>query len=68
MSRIAVELVPWDPESPEHAERLIEQRLVCGWHADKVEGPWRKAQIDGTKCIYWVVSPCVALFRPIHPH
>lgn len=56
MSRIAVELVPWDPESQEHAERLIEQRIACGWHADKVEGPWRDAQRAGTKCIYWVVS------------
>lgn len=56
MSRTSVELIPWDAESSEHADRLIEQRIACGWHADKVEGQWREEQKAGSKCIYWLVS------------
>lgn len=56
MSRTTVELIPWDAESGEHADRLIEQRKACGWHSDKVEGQWREEQKAGSKCIYWLVS------------
>lgn len=51
-----VALIPWDPESPEHIQRLIDQRIDCGWHAEMPAGPWRKLQAQGTKCIYWLVS------------
>ncbi|SPO04643.1 uncharacterized protein DNG_07328 [Cephalotrichum gorgonifer] len=57
MSGTTVTLIPWDPESAEHSERLIEQRIACGWHADQVKGSWREAQRAGTKCIYWLEIP-----------
>ena len=56
MTRTKVELVPWDPESHEQADRLIQQRIACGWHSDLVEGPWKEGQKAGTKCIYWMVG------------
>lgn len=51
-----IELIPWDPESPDHLDRLVEQRVQCGWHEAKVNTSWRKEQREGTKCIYWIVS------------
>jgi hypothetical protein len=48
-------LVPWDPVSAEHVERLYEQRLQCGWDKQRVEG-WREKQTTGRKCIFWIVS------------
>ncbi|OAA66667.1 Acyl-CoA N-acyltransferase [Niveomyces insectorum RCEF 264] len=50
----AVNLIPWDFESPQHAERLIEQRVCCGYNADKVAGAWRDAQRAGSSCLYWI--------------
>ncbi|RSM19185.1 hypothetical protein CDV31_001861 [Fusarium ambrosium] len=51
-------LVPWDPESPEHIARLIEQRVQCGWNMELVEKKWRGKQRSGHKCIYWItLSP-----------
>ncbi|KAM0424824.1 hypothetical protein ACHAPT_009880 [Fusarium lateritium] len=51
-------LVPWDPESPEHIARLIEQRVQCGWNSELVETKWRAKQSSGNKCIYWItLSP-----------
>ncbi|CAM1502189.1 Fc.00g041730.m01.CDS01 [Cosmosporella sp. VM-42] len=53
-----VQLIPWDPESTDHVERLVEQRVECGWHHDKVKPVWRGEQTFGIKCIYWItVSP-----------
>lgn len=49
-------LVPWDPESPEHVARLVEQRVQCGWNQELVEKKWRDKQRSGHKCIYWIVS------------
>lgn len=54
-ARVTAGLVPWDPESPDHINRLIEQRIDCGWDKDKPDGPWKKAQLEGRKCIYWIV-------------
>jgi hypothetical protein len=59
MSRSIVEFIPWDAESAEHIERLVQQRVDCGWHAGLVDGPWKEAQQAGTKCIYWIVSSFV---------
>lgn len=54
--RAVVDLVPWDHESKEHIQRLIEQRIACKWDAEYVEGPWVEEQRAGDKCIYWLVS------------
>lgn len=51
-----VTLIPWDPHSLTHRQRLIKQRDECGWDQDKVEGVWRDGQTKGYKCIYWIVS------------
>ena len=50
-----VELIPWDPESPAHAERLYEQRIACGWDEDKIEA-WKDLQRRGKMNLQWVVS------------
>ncbi|KAL1647472.1 hypothetical protein SLS58_002802 [Diplodia intermedia] len=49
-----VQLIPWDPESPDHVQRLVEQRLQCGWHAVRVASKWRDEQRAGSKCLYWI--------------
>lgn len=54
--KIQVALVPWDPQSLTHRQCLIKQRDECGWDQDKVEGLWKDLQIEGYKCIYWIVS------------
>lgn len=48
-------LIPWDPESPEHVERLYQQRVACGWCLSDVEEIWRDAQRRGKKAIHWIV-------------
>lgn len=50
-----ITLIPWDPESKEHIDRLYIQRIACGWKADKVQ-KWRIRQRDGAMGIHWVVS------------
>ncbi|MCJ1472643.1 hypothetical protein MMC13_001292 [Lambiella insularis] len=49
-------LIPWDPESADHVERLFQQRVACGWNMDLVE-EWRVKQREGTKAIHWIVLP-----------
>ncbi|KAJ5130545.1 uncharacterized protein N7515_006584 [Penicillium bovifimosum] len=49
-----VVLFPWDPESDIHRKRLVEQRVECSWHREKVEKEWRDQQVRGDKCIYWI--------------
>lgn len=48
-------LIPWDPESPEHVERLYQQRIACGWDKGLVEESWRGLQRSGKKTIQWIV-------------
>lgn len=55
MSRAKVELIPWDPKSPDHVTRMIDQRIACGWASDLVP-QWQENQRTGFKCIYWLVS------------
>ncbi|KAI9148211.1 hypothetical protein HJFPF1_12038 [Paramyrothecium foliicola] len=57
MAKPTVTLIPWDPESPEHIDRLVQQRLRCGWHYLRVHEQWRDAHLAGTKCIYWLAFP-----------
>ncbi|KAK9372528.1 uncharacterized protein V1513DRAFT_451977 [Lipomyces chichibuensis] len=47
-------LVPWDPNSSEHRQRLYEQRVACGWKEDMI-GKWQGLQREGKMTIQWVV-------------
>lgn len=49
-----ITLIPWDPESQEHVDRLYIQRVACGWKADKIE-KWRICQREGSMSLHWVV-------------
>ena len=53
-----VDLVPWDPESPEHVERMVQQRIACGWKSEAVE-KWKPWQREGRIALQWVVLPLV---------
>ncbi|RAL67887.1 hypothetical protein DID88_008612 [Monilinia fructigena] len=53
-SKPQIVLIPWDPNSPEHVERLIQQRISCGWDHEHVES-WRKAQESGKLNNQWIV-------------
>lgn len=55
MSKSLVTLIPWDPESPDHIARMLDQRVECGWDLDQVD-KWRGLQRSGFKCMYWIVS------------
>jgi hypothetical protein len=55
-SRMKINMIPWDPDSPEHIERLIAQRVQCGWSADKVQHPWVQWQREGMRSLFWLVS------------
>ncbi|KAM0723660.1 hypothetical protein Q7P37_000648 [Cladosporium fusiforme] len=57
MVKPTVTLIPWDPASPEHVQRMVEQRTVCGWHAPCVATEWKDGHTEGTKCIYWLIFP-----------
>lgn len=49
-----IDLIPWDAESRQHIDRLRSQRKQCGWSWDKVDGPWKESQLNGTKVLYWI--------------
>lgn len=51
-----VTLFPWDPSSDIHLKCLVSQRVECGWDMGKVETKWKKQQLKGEKCVYWIVS------------
>ncbi|KGO78252.1 Acyl-CoA N-acyltransferase [Penicillium italicum] len=53
-STLKVELFPWDPTSDVHLKCLISQRVECNWDQGKVETKWKKQQLKGEKCIYWI--------------
>ncbi len=50
-----VSLIAWDPDSPAHIERMVQQRVACGWKFDYVE-KWRVLQREGKMTLQWVVS------------
>ncbi|CAI7664206.1 uncharacterized protein N7487_005021 [Penicillium crustosum] len=56
-SSLNVTLFPWDPNSDVHLKCLVSQRVECGWDKGKVETKWKKQQLKGEKCIYWIVLP-----------
>lgn len=53
--RPSIILVPWDPESPDHVERMRLQRVACGWKQEGAEG-WRPLQREGKIGLHWIVS------------
>ncbi|WKT42325.1 hypothetical protein QSH57_007161 [Fusarium oxysporum f. sp. vasinfectum] len=57
MAKPTVTLIPWDPNSPEHVRRMVEQRIICGWQASTVPTEWKDGHINGTKCVYWIIFP-----------
>ncbi|KAK9413359.1 hypothetical protein SUNI508_02558 [Seiridium unicorne] len=58
--KASVVLIPWDPDSPEHVERMKQQRIACGWKLEAVDG-WRQLQRDGKIGLHWVA------LTPSHP-
>ncbi|KAJ2902293.1 hypothetical protein MKZ38_000759 [Zalerion maritima] len=51
----ALELVPWDHDSPKHMQRMYDQRVACGWRFDETE-KWQAMSRAGMKCLYWIVG------------
>ncbi|KAM0448943.1 hypothetical protein ACHAO4_008170 [Trichoderma viride] len=49
-----VELIPWDPDSDTHAQRLYEQRVACTWDQDLID-EWKVKVRDGNKFFYWII-------------
>lgn len=49
-----VELIPWDPNSAAHFQRLYEQRVACTWDQHLV-GEWKAKVLEGNKFLYWIV-------------
>jgi hypothetical protein len=54
-AKTKVDLIAWDPESPAHAERMVQHRIACGWKQDYIEG-WKVLQKEGKMALQWVVS------------
>jgi hypothetical protein len=54
-ARAKVCLIAWDPDSPAHIERMVQQRVACGWHEDYIER-WKVLQIEGKMALEWVVG------------
>ncbi|KAM0188838.1 hypothetical protein ACHAPI_010349 [Fusarium lateritium] len=52
-TRQFLSLVPFDPTSEDHVNRLYGQRVQCGWDKQRVEG-WREKQTSGSKSIFWI--------------
>ncbi|KAI3328184.1 hypothetical protein F4824DRAFT_429428 [Ustulina deusta] len=57
---VPVYLIPWDPDSQEHVDRMKLQRIACGWKVEQVDG-WKDAQRKGHAGLHWVV------LHPDHP-
>lgn len=53
--RIPVVLIPWDPDSPAHVERMRLQRVACGWKVENVDS-WRTLQRESKMGLHWIVS------------
>ncbi|KAI1267459.1 hypothetical protein F5Y18DRAFT_303512 [Xylariaceae sp. FL1019] len=56
----AVYLIPWDPDSQDHIDRMKLQRIACGWKVDEVDS-WPQKQKKGVVGLHWVV------LDPAHP-
>ncbi|KAI1430357.1 hypothetical protein F5Y12DRAFT_709370 [Xylaria sp. FL1777] len=49
-----IEIIPWDHLSPEHVQRMHDQRVACGWRANEVP-EWVDSAKRGGKMFYWAV-------------
>ena len=49
-----VELIPADPNSKSHYERLYDQRIACGWGKEDLPG-LMETQLKGGKVTYFIV-------------
>ncbi|KAF8865411.1 hypothetical protein BDZ45DRAFT_668825 [Acephala macrosclerotiorum] len=49
-----VTLIPWDTASPEHVQRLVQQRIACGWDQEHVES-WKARHETGNLNLQWIV-------------
>ncbi|KAE9377562.1 hypothetical protein N431DRAFT_163628 [Stipitochalara longipes BDJ] len=49
-----IEVIPWDPKSASHVERLRQQRIACGWGVENVDN-WRDQQLSQQKLLLWLV-------------
>jgi len=54
-SVMPIYLIPWDPDSQEHVDRMKLQRVACGWKVEQVDS-WRDTQRKGDIGLHWVVS------------
>ncbi|KAI1827215.1 hypothetical protein F4861DRAFT_437702 [Xylaria intraflava] len=57
---VPVYLIPWDPDSQDHRDRMKLQRIACGWNFDQIDN-WKDAQRAGELGLHWVV------LHPDHP-
>lgn len=57
-ARKEIVLIPWDPESPEHRELLLQQRVTCGWYDHYVKG-WEERQRSGKVALQWIVRTTI---------
>jgi len=57
-----IQLIPWDPASPAHIERLVQQRITCGWDSEAVPS-WVGKQESAVFNLSWLVRPST----PSHP-
>lgn len=49
-------LIPWDTTSPDHVERMIQQRIACGWDYDaSIVQDWKSKQEAGKLNLQWIV-------------
>ena len=68
ISKSMVVLIPWDPDNADHVDRLLQQRIACGWNKDPdVLQSWRESQRQGKMAIQWVVSKFLHL-GACNPH
>ncbi|KAI0171765.1 hypothetical protein GGR52DRAFT_547524 [Hypoxylon sp. FL1284] len=49
-----IELIPWDHTSPEHVQRMYDQRVACGWRVNEVPS-WVESAKKGGKIFYWAL-------------
>jgi hypothetical protein len=56
-TKLEIVLIPFDPDSSEHVERIRQQRIACGWKKESKDiEKWRVLQREGKMLIHWVVS------------
>ena len=61
-SKPQIQLIPWDPTSPSHIERLTQQRRTCGWDWEYVQS-WVEKQESAVFNLSWLVrSPSSSHF------